>query len=110
MFWEIRGTRRYLYRSHRRGDTFEREYLGTGRQAEHLYREYRLRREAEHKLQAKLQHQLDAAQPAHIMLADFTTWSDLLNRATLVAAGYYLHHRHEWRHRRGTNQRQEANP
>ena len=110
MFWHTKGNHRYLVRSRRNGDKIERDYLGTGPKAELLYEQYRRRKEAQQDLQDKVQHQLDAAQPAHGKLADFSSWTDLLTRATLVTAGYYLHQRCEWRPRGVKKQRQEANP
>jgi hypothetical protein len=108
MFWHTKGNHRYLVRSRREGDKIERDYLGTGPKAELLYEEYRRQKEAQQDLLAKVQRELDAAQPAHSRLADFSSWTDLLTRAILVAAGYYLHHRHEWRPRGVRNQRQEG--
>ena len=99
MFWERGGTRRYRYHSRRIGSKLHRGYHGTGKQAELLYEAFSLQQAATREQHEKVQRILDAAQPTHNTLAEFTKWSDLLVKATLINAGYHLHQRIEWRQR-----------
>lgn len=101
MGWEMRGNYGpYYTRSRRVGARVVREYVGKDRiaqlaaQLDEIDRMERQAKSAEHKQDHnKLQ---ECYQP----LQELCEITDLLVKATLVSAGYYRHHRGEWRRRR----------
>jgi hypothetical protein len=95
MAWEqVRG-RRYYYRSKRDGKRVGRVYVGPGLAGELAAEEDRLKRARQEKEKAE-RICLRAAQSG---LAAYDTEMELLLRSSLLAAGYYQHHRYEWRQR-----------
>jgi hypothetical protein len=98
--WVSRGDRRYYYRSKRLGNRVVRQYVGTGPLADlaaALDRFARVQRQAETEARRTDQEcQVAALQPLQV----FCEATDLLARASLLAAGYHQHDRGEWRRRR----------
>jgi hypothetical protein len=99
MAWEVRNNKRYYYKMVRINNKVHHLYRGTGQRSEQAAAEdLRIRQErmaqidAERTKQAKLNQ---AEQPLH----QVGSLTDLLTRATLVAAGYYQHDHGEWRKR-----------
>ena len=109
MHWVKRGKHRYLYYTVIKDGKTVREYHGTGPQAEIRYAQDQQRRKVQRERKAELQQQLDMAAAVGADVQQVDSWSDLLTRATLVAAGYYLHQRCEWRPRGDKRKRQDAN-
>ncbi|XZE46107.1 hypothetical protein SH467x_001375 [Pirellulaceae bacterium SH467] len=100
MSWESRNGRgRYYTRSRRESGRVKREYIGTGEVAETLYRQDLLQleirlAEAKELKEEKAEHR--------VLEQSLTLLDDLVNcftRGTLISAGYYQHHRSEWRKR-----------
>lgn len=100
MGWERkRNDRQYYYRTRRMGRHTFKEYVGSGPVAllaAQLDAEERRQRQAEREAWQTEQVQLAAAERA---LRDFQAQADLVVEATLILAGFYLHHG-EWRRRR----------
>jgi hypothetical protein len=95
------GRRRYLYRSQRVNSRPVRQYVGRGPIAEMqatLDGLQRLGREI-----AAREYQAEQARRrlAEAPLLDLCDLTDVLTRATLVAAGYHQHDQGAWRRRRG---------
>jgi hypothetical protein len=96
MTWE-RG--RYYVRKRREGDQVVSEYVGTGPLAEQAAdqdAEERLQRQA---TVAAYQAIRDRARAVEEAMEKFSAALDCLFEATLLAAGYHLHKRGEWRKR-----------
>jgi len=101
MTWRIRknGNRTY-YRSKRINGESRQIYVGTGYIAEIAAAEdgaRRLQRQAERDTRRALQAEWKTADEP---IRDVYGMTDLLTKATLTAAGFYLHSRSEWRRRR----------
>jgi hypothetical protein len=101
MAWETReGRGRYYTRSHRVNGRVVREYVGTG-----LVGELAAAQDAERR-----REQEDERAAWSDLKEDLHTVADLVDRcwenvsalttAVLVSAGFYRHHRGEWRRRR----------
>jgi hypothetical protein len=100
MPWEVRGSKRYLYRPQRVRGRPRRIYLGCGRvgeQAAAADAQRRLEREtAARELAAEEARLREAEAP----LAQLCTEVHILGRACLVAEGFHQHARGQWRRRR----------
>jgi hypothetical protein len=97
MAWERRKNRRYYYRSIRDGPQVKRLYFGAGAAGQRAAWEDICRR-LEQDYQAWQRHQeeenvQDAAAPLDALIEA----TDLLARASLLAAGYHQHNHGEWR-------------
>ena len=99
MAWEQRGTKQYYYRSVRHGSRVTRTYIASGTfgmLAEFLDAEEQAER------QAKAEAWRQARRDMEALDAQFSAWWDTGSAvidATLTAAGYYRHHRGDWRKR-----------
>ncbi len=96
MAYEQRGSKVYYYRAKKRNGRVVREYYGRGPRAQQAAAEdaaKRLAREKEqaHKAQLKT---LDT------QVAQLDTIITLLSHVHMIDAGFYLHHRGEWRRRK----------
>ncbi len=103
MAWQMyRTSGPYYTRSVRRGGKVVKEFYGKGPAAElaaQLHAAERDRRKQQREdRKAQLQQQLQVRRP----ITDFCVEAELLTRARLIAAGWHLHKRHEWRRRCGT--------
>ncbi len=100
MGFEHRGTRQYFYLAIREGGTVRKRYLGAGPAAayaaEQLARRQTLRQQERLEMQQRMD-QLKAEQE-QFALADEQLKTQI--HAQLIAAGYYLHRRSEWRKRK----------
>jgi hypothetical protein len=99
MAWVHRASGRYYYRSVRYGSRTTKTYHGTGLLGE-LAAALDAEEHAEH--QAKADAWLKARKDMEALDEQFTAWwdaSSTLLTALLTAAGYYQHHRGEWRKR-----------
>ena len=91
---------RYYTRSKKVNGCVVREYLGTGRNAElasQIDADNRRNREAMREILRAEQAGLDALDA---LLDELNDVADLLARAALMASGFHLHRRSEWRRRR----------
>src|SRR6516162_83512 len=102
MAWQVVGGRRYYYRHRRDGGRPRRVYVGpAGSPAAELAAAAdglrRLGREAAaRESRAEQARQREAEAP----LVKLCELSDVLTRASLLAAGFHRHHRGPWRRRR----------
>jgi hypothetical protein len=108
MAWELRGQRRYFYRSRREGGRIRKAYGGAGllgelaaraHAGERVRRTYRLHQEQERQRTIAADDRL---------LAAFDRAVEGLMRDTLVAAGLHQHHRGEWRRQRAQRAESQA--
>ncbi len=102
MYWMVKNGHRYAYRSRWVEGRPVKEYVGVGAQAEAAERaqiEARIERDVRRQRWERQWAEIEAARAA---LDRFCAQADLWVRITLVLAGYYLHHGHEWRQRRTT--------
>jgi hypothetical protein len=100
MYWTTRNGRRYAYRSRWIDGRPVKEYVGFGAQAEAAEQaqiEERIERGVRRQRWERQWAEIEAARAP---LDQHCEQADLLARITLVLAGYYLHHGHEWRRRR----------
>lgn len=100
MGWEQRGSQRYYYTAERIGGRVVKRYAGTGTGGEfaaQLEAATRAQRAAASERQRRERDELDALDE---VLAPLNDLADALTAAALVAAGFYRHHRGEWRKRR----------
>ena len=100
MAWERRRNGLFYYRSYRDPTTgrVRKQYIGTGPVAEEAARRDAARRAqkvAQRCDETAAEQRYEAAQ--RLLLA-LTQECDTLARAALAEAGYYQHHRGEWRH------------
>src|SRR3954466_12650916 len=100
MPWDVRGDRRYYYRSRREGRRAFRTYVGPGEVGEAAAAAVEAAR-------AERQAAVEARREERARLSDFDaplqslcSLSDKLIEASLVAAGYHQHAHGEWRKRR----------
>lgn len=103
MGWEPKGNRgdRYYYRSLRINGRPTKRYIGRGRVAEmaaRLVEQAQAARLAQREAIRAEQLQLAVADRA---LRELQRTLKTLVEATLIALGYYCHHRGEWRSRSG---------
>ena len=106
MAWEKRKRGKYYYRTRRTDGRYVRQYVGRGKVANLAAETDELRRTA-HKLGAKeCQEQAKCLAEVDKSLEKLCRLSDLLVRASLLAAGYHQHNRGEWRRRRNGRQNQ----
>jgi hypothetical protein len=99
MAWQVRGNKRYFYRSVRAGDRVVRLYLGTGRDVELMADQMelaRLERAAEASIRRDLEDRYAASTRALGQLCQVT---DLLVSAALTDKGFHKYRGH-WRKRR----------
>jgi hypothetical protein len=99
MAWEKRRNGLFYYRSYRDPTTgrVRKQYIGAGPVAEEAARQD-TQRQAEKA--ARRRDERDAErqyEAAHRMLLSLIQNCDTITRAALVEAGYYQHHRGEWR-------------
>jgi hypothetical protein len=103
MPWELRGQKRYYYRSERVAGRPVRRYFGSGPAAELQAAAddlRRLRRETQARERGLEEARLREAEAPLTLLCGLT---DLLAHAALAAAGYHRHDRGPWRRRRDTD-------
>jgi hypothetical protein len=96
MAWERRGRQRFYYRSKKQNGRVVREYIGRGARATQAAAEDAARHAV--RQQARLEQQTWEALDAQV--ASLDTLMTLLSHSALLDAGYYQHHRGEWRKRR----------
>jgi len=99
MCWEKRGNNRYYFRVFKAQGQRFREYFGRGPEAEKQAALDNLRRQekkAAQQADRDAKTQLESLEAPAASLFDL---ADLLGRASLVGAGFYDHHRGEWRRR-----------
>lgn len=100
MSWEVRQNgKRYYTRSRRLNGRVLREYIGggtLGELAELLDIEEREERRSRAEAIRDAKLRLDRLDER---LMRFETLADQVGRGLLLEAGYYQHHRHEWRKR-----------
>ena len=102
MSWEARtggGNQGYFYRSVRRGDRIDKEYLGRGPEAEEAARQIEQRRQERQTVREALQKELAQRHVAEQQLHELQEVAYLLVRAVLTGAGYHRR-RGEWRKKR----------
>jgi len=103
MAWQRRGSGLYFYRSVRRGGRVVKEYGGAGvigQLAELAAEADRLERETQNQAEEEqLAAILDTCGPEN-PLAQFSAEASRLVSEALTSAGYYRHHRGEWRRRK----------
>jgi hypothetical protein len=109
MAWEKRRNGLFYYRSYRDRVTgrVRKQYIGTGLVAEEAARQDAARqaeRAARRREERAAEQRYEAA---YTMLLALTQECDLIARAVLSQAGYYQHHRGEWRSRRHAKKREE---
>jgi hypothetical protein len=102
MAWETRSTGRYYYRSVKRDGRVVKEYLGVGEAAQAAAAEIEARRQRREAVQNDVQNQKVVEQPS----LDLDQVTDILLRASLLAAGFYRPDRHAWRCRRDSSNNQ----
>ena len=96
MGWELRGTRRFYYKSQRFGDQVRKIYLGRGypaQLAESLDAESRARRASAKAISSAYEA---AIAPAERATSAFECSVKLLNEATLTLAGFRRHRHGQW--------------
>jgi acyl-CoA reductase-like NAD-dependent aldehyde dehydrogenase len=101
MAWEKRRNRRYYYRSYRDPITgkVRKEYIGAGAAGEEAARHDAVRRAeraAQRREEQAAEQRYEMARSALLALVQEC---DTITKAALVEAGYYQHHRGEWRKR-----------
>ena len=96
MAWEKRGRQHFYYRSRKDKGRVVREYLGRGPRAIRAAAEDRARQAVRN--EARREKQAWEALDVHLTQLD--TLITLLSHSTVVDAGFYQHHRGEWRKRR----------
>ena len=99
MAWERRRNKLFYYRSYRDPATgrLRKQYVGTGPVAEDAARQDAARRAqkvAQRRDETAAEQRYEAA---HRLLLALSQQCDTLTRAALAEAGYYQHHRGEWR-------------
>ena len=100
MAWELRGNKRYYYRSIRRGRRVTKEYFGRGPRAEQAAREDEKRRaECEHERQAMMQDILEIQEITR-MTNQVQADVRLLFDAALLASGFHRNNYGQWRAKR----------
>ena len=101
MSWEARGNKRYFYKNERIGRKVVRRYYRQGPGAELGGTTADLR--DVNKAIAQRERQLEEAhfQEALVPLLEFCAVTDIITRATLLAAGFQQHQRGAWRKTRG---------
>ncbi len=105
MAWDQRGQKRYYYRSRRIGGKPCCQYLGTGPAGELAATTDELRR-LEREIWRRQHKEFQARHhEAQTPLCRLCVLTDILTRASLIAAGF-KHHRGEWRWSRGPEVRE----
>src|SRR5262245_26114806 len=100
MSWFRREQRQYYSRSYRVNGRIVREYVGGGAAGEQAAAEDAQRRAQRQAAAAALRAAQERWDEATRTLQDLCHLSDLLIRASLLAAGYHQHSRGPWRHKR----------
>lgn len=96
MAWERRGNKKFYYRSRKVNGRVVREYIGRGERAKRVAQEDTQKKATrEHD---RIERQEWEAMDNHI--AELHQLTKLLSHSHLVNAGFYRHHRGEWRRRR----------
>jgi hypothetical protein len=97
MSWKTIQGRRYLYTKVRSGGKVKTVYVGRGPAAELVALEME-RQQEERAAKSRELHETKAAVNSQQCLAEQAAdQSQLLLRASLVCAGFYQHHRGQWR-------------
>ena len=96
MPWEQRGSQRYYYRSRKENGRVLRQYLGRGPRAIQAAAEDAERHTTRH--QGRLERK--AWEALESQVASLDTLITFLSHAHLLNAGWYRHHRGDWRKRR----------
>jgi len=101
MAWEKRRNRRYYYRSYRDPITgkVRKEYIGAGAAGEEAARQDAALRAEKAAQRRKEQVAEQRYETAHSALLALIQGCDTITKAALAEAGYYQHHRGEWRKR-----------
>jgi hypothetical protein len=105
MPWDVRGEKRYYYRTVRPGGRAGRRYVGTGAAAERAAAADGARQRERQRAARALRQEREQLVQAQAPLLQFCEETDLLVRAALVAAGYRQHARSTWRLHRANNDR-----
>jgi hypothetical protein len=99
--WESRGNRFYYYRSRKVGGRVVKEYCGGGF-AGQLAADADQRERAEASQRDTVARRLDGeVATVDVDVARLSKFVDALTADVLHAAGFYRHHRGEWRRRSG---------
>ena len=96
MAWEQRGTHEYYYRTRKQQGRIIRQYYGRGILAEIAAREDAERQ----KIREQERTEQKAWEAVDAQVDSLDTLITLLSHSTLVNAGFYQHHRSEWRRRK----------
>jgi hypothetical protein len=98
--WEKRGNGRYYTRSVRLGGRIRREYVGGGLVGEAAHRVDEANRAERRRLREEEKMWLKDVEAAEHQETLALKAAATLIRAALLADGFYLHHRSDWRRRR----------
>src|SRR3954466_4764338 len=100
MPWDVRGDRRYYYRSRREGKRAFRTYVGTGAVGEAAAAAVEAAR-AERQAAIDVRRDEQASlKESEAPLRSLCALTDQLMKASLVAVGYHQHDHGEWRKRK----------
>jgi len=99
MGWDHNG--RYYTRSRRENGRVVREYVGGGKLGELAAQFEAIKREERDAERTSEKAERDEISDIDAPLAELHELAELLVKATLLAAGFYQHHRGNWRKRRG---------
>jgi len=103
MSWETRSSGgRYYTRSFRRHGRVVREYIGNGEIAEIFAKDDKLQREIRNAKAMELQQERKRDKQIDQSLDFLDDLVDCLSKGVLIASGYHLHKRSEWRKRSGS--------
>ena len=102
--WEIRGSRRYYYRSVREGGRVRRVYVGNGPAAEAAARAAEvtraIQRSARQRSNTAGHEEQDRLDAARTPLGRLDALADILATLALIDAGYHRPNRGIWRRRK----------
>jgi hypothetical protein len=99
MAWEKRGNRLFYYRSYRDRTTGRvwKQYIGSGPAAEEAARQDAARRAEKAARRRDERAAEQRYEAAHAVLLALVRDCDAITRSALAEAGFYQHHRGEWR-------------
>ena len=100
MGWKTINGRQYLYGTVRVAGKQKTVYVGCGPTAQEHDRQIRLRKQERDNERAAFRDAVAAIREIQAQTRSTAKDTDLLIRASLVAAGYYQHDRGQWRVRR----------
>jgi len=98
--WQYEGDKAYYYRSRRQGGRVVTEYVGTGETARRAAAEDQQRRLQRRDKRRAQQAEFDKLAELHEAVARVYKQTALLQKASLVFAGYYYHWARVWRRRK----------